>query len=135
VVNELYPEQKQILMAYQSVNQLTIHNFRSDDVIKIASTPFPRGLSQEDKTVLYLATLLKNTMVLSSDKLVRDFAGKQSIEYHGIFWIFDRLIEEGVLSKESGVLKLKKLLSINVMYRGSTTIKEVERRIQTWATK
>jgi hypothetical protein len=135
VINELYPEQKQILLAYQSGNQLTVHNLGPGDLAKIESTPFPKGLSQEDKTVLFLATLLKNAMVLSSDKLVREFAGKQSLEYHGIFWIFDKLIEEGVLTKEAGVSKLKKLLSINIMYRGATTIKEVERRIQSWSLK
>jgi hypothetical protein len=132
VLNELYMEQKQILLAYQSGNQLTVHNLGPDDVANIASAPFPRGLSQEDKTVLYLANLLENAMVLSSDKLVRDFAGKRSIEYHGIFWIFDKLIEERVITKETGVSKLKKLLKMNIMYQGTTTRHETEKRIQSW---
>lgn len=135
VVNELYPEQKQILKAYQSGGQLTIHNLDSDHIEKMKSIPFPRGLSQEDKTVIWLALLLENAIVLSSDKLVREFANKQSLNYHGIFWIFDQLVEQNILSKELGASKLKMLLKINIMYTGSTTIKEVEKRIHSWGKK
>lgn len=132
VVNELYPEQKEILIAYSSVNQLVIHNLKSEQIKEMESMTFPRGLSPEDKTVLYMATHIKEASVLSSDKLVRDYAGKLSIEYHGIFWIFDQLVKEKVLPKDIGVAKLIELLQMNAMYSSSKMRKEADKRIERW---
>lgn len=132
VVNELFPEQKQILKAYESGDLLTIHNLVEDDFAKIAKIPFPRGLSQEDKTVIYLAKGLENAIVLSSDKLVRGFATKQSLECHGLIWIFDQLVGSTIISKKMAVSMLKNLLSLNQMYNGSVMKKEIDDRIAYW---
>lgn len=63
VVNELFPEQKQLLKAYESGKLLTVHNLGERDFIIMAKIPFPKGLSQEDKTVIYLALFLDKAMV------------------------------------------------------------------------
>lgn len=47
------------------------------DFIEMAKIPFPKGLSQEDKTVIYLALFLEKAMVIRSDKLVRSFAASK----------------------------------------------------------
>ncbi|WP_431215516.1 hypothetical protein ACQ86N_12975 [Puia sp. P3] len=73
VFNELYPHQQQLLKAYQSVNKLTVHNLSMQDRQQIANSPYPKSLSFNDKTVLYLAERL-NAIVISSDKAVRNFA-------------------------------------------------------------
>lgn len=116
VVNELFPEQKQILKAYESGKLLTIHNLIEGDFAKMAKIPLPRGLSQEDKTVIYLAVGLENAIVLSSDKLVRGFASKQSLECHGLIWIFDQLVSSTIITKKTAFTMLKNLLSLNQMY-------------------
>lgn len=132
VVRELYPEQQEILKAYESGAKLVIHNLSPDEIKEMEAIPFPRGLSPEDRTVLYTATKLKDTLVLSSDKLVRDYAGALSIEYHGIFWIFDQLVTEEILSRKVGAAKIKELLSLNIMYKSAATKKEAEKRIRNW---
>lgn len=132
VVNELFPEQKQLLKAYESGKLLTIHNLEEKDFNEMAKIPFPKGLSQEDKTVIYLALFLNKALVISSDKLVRSFAANQSLECHGLIWIFDELVRQEVISKEVGASMLTNLLSLNQMYNGALIKKEVDKRIRKW---
>jgi len=97
VYNELYDEQKEILKAYQSVGKLLIYNISSEEKEQIEGIKFPRSLSENDKTVIFLADKF-NAIVISSDKAVRNFAKSKAIEYHGMLWIFDRLVEETIIS-------------------------------------
>lgn len=133
VVNELFPEHKKVLEAYQIINKLNIQKLSEEDFYKMEQIPFPRGLSHEDRSVIYLALNLENTIVLNSDKLVRKFSESMSIEYHGIIWLFDQLISQEVLSKKESVQKLDTLLTFNSMYAGTLTRKEIELRIKKWS--
>lgn len=85
---ELYPEQQQVLKAYQSVDRLIVHNLQEQDFIEIYSEEYPKSLSETDKSVLHIANKI-NASVLSSDKTLRKFAKYKGIEYHGMIWIFD----------------------------------------------
>lgn len=133
VVNELFQEQKQVLKAYRTVKKLIVHNLKEEDFEKMDYIPFPRGLTPEDRSVIYMALNLENAIILSSDKLVRKCAESHSLEYHGIFWIFDLLTSQGFLSKQEAVRKLQKLLTINTMYAGDKTRKEIEIRVRKWS--
>jgi len=135
VLNELFLDQRRVLEAYQGVDKLQVHNLRERDFLKMEKIPFPRGLSPEDRSVIYLALELNGAIILSSDKLVRNFSGKQSLEYHGIFWIFDQLVEHNVLSKPEAISTIQRLNTINNMYNGSTTRKEIDLRIRKWGRK
>ncbi|ERM81191.1 hypothetical protein P872_20355 [Rhodonellum psychrophilum GCM71 = DSM 17998] len=132
VLNELYQEQKLILEAYQSVNKLYVHNLREEDFLEMEDIPFPRGLSQEDRSVIYLAKKLGGAIVLSSDKLVREFAGSLQLPYHGVFWILDQLVELGLLSKAKSIEILDQMPKVNSLYHGELMKKEIEKRIQRW---
>lgn len=132
VVNELFPEQKQLLQAYESGMLLIIHNLGERDFIEMAKISFPKGLSQEDKTVIYLALFLGKAMVISSNKLVRSFATSQLLECHGLIWIFDELVRQAIISKEVAASMLRNLLSLNQMYNGGLIKKEVDKRIRKW---
>src|SRR5690606_23033795 len=85
VFNELNEEQQHLLSAYRSMGQLTVHTLQHTDREAMRTFGFPRSLSEMDCTVLYLAAQLE-AMVLSSDKVVRNFAKKHAIEYHGMLW-------------------------------------------------
>lgn len=132
VINEFYPEQKQILEAYESVGKLHIHNLRDDDFKEMRQIAFPRGLSQEDRSVLYLAKKLGGAIVISSDKLVRDFAAKLNLPYHGIFWILDQLVDEMLVSKSNAIGMLSIMPQVNSMYQGAFMKKEMEKRLSLW---
>ena len=132
VLMELYPGQREILKAYQVGDKLIIHNLNNDQIKEIKNIPFPKGLSPQDRSVLFVASKLKNALVLSSDGLVRSFAQKLSVEYHGIFWIFDQLVHQEIISRKLAASKLKELLRSNVMYQHSRTKKEAEKRMREW---
>lgn len=129
VINELYPDQKQILGAYESFGKLHVHNLRENDFLEMKQIAFPRGLSQEDRSVIYLAKKLGGAIVISSDKLVRDFAGKLNLSYHGIFWIWDQLVSGEIITTAKALDILQKMPKINLLYKVAAMKKEIERRI------
>lgn len=132
VFNELYTEQQHILNAFISVEKLKIHNIQEVDRIDIMTTDYPRSLSEVDKTVLFLAKKHEAT-VLSSDKAVRNYAKSQIIDYHGMLWIFDQLIEQGILSNVEASDKLKELIGCNIIYQNNAKLmKEFKKRLDIW---
>ncbi len=132
VFNELYPEQKSILQTFAIVNKLKIHNIDSKSRMEIMKTTFPLGLSEVDKTVLYLAEKY-SALVISSDKAVRNFAKKCTIECHGILWIFDQMIEHHKISKALAISKLEELIAKNKIYQNNLKLRvEFQKRMDVW---
>jgi predicted nucleic acid-binding protein len=133
VYNELYPEHQELLKAYQSIRKLIIHNITYEERILIQNEKFPRSLSEIDKSVIFLAEKY-NAMILSSDKAVRNFARDRAIEFHGMLWIFDRLIEFNLITKPDAVHKIQKLISNNIVYRNNMElVSEISKRIDKWS--
>lgn len=129
---ELYSEQQQILKAYQSVDRLIVHNLKEEDFLQIQSEPYPKSLSETDKSVLHVANKL-NACVLSSDKTVRNCAKNKDIEYHGMIWIFDKLVEANVLSKKQAAIKLEELVATNFIFQNNKPlVAEIEKRLKLW---
>ena len=132
VINELYLEQQRVLKAFESVGKLIVHSINEADRAVIYTQAFPRSLSNADKTVLFIADR-EQAMVLSSDKAVRTFSKANSIEYHGMLWIFDQLVDSGLLSSTMAIIKLKKLIASNIIYQYSQELqKEMNLRIKKW---
>ena len=132
VLFELYPEQQQVLKAYQSVNKLIVHNLKEEDLIEIYSETYPKSLSETDKSVLYIANKL-NAYVLSSDKTVRNCAKNKGIEYHGMIWIFDKLVETNTLTKKVAAQKLKHLVNTNFIFQNNIPlVTEIKNRFKLW---
>jgi len=133
VFNELYPEQKEILKAYGSVGKLTIHILKSEEKLKIQNSSFPKSLSDNDKTVVYLAEKL-NATVISSDKAVRKCAKAKVVEYHGMLWIFDRIIEYGLIDPSLAIDKINNLFDKNIIYlNNAELLMEKKKRIEMWS--
>lgn len=132
VLNELYSNQQKILKAYQSVGKLTVHNLQEKDFMEIFNEGYPKSLSETDKSVLHIANQL-NACVLSSDKTVRNYAKNKAIEYHGMIWIFDQLVESSALSPKEAAAKLRELISINFVFRNNNSLTiAIEQRLKRW---
>jgi len=132
VLYELYSEQQQVLNAYRSVNRLTVHNLQEQDFIEINIGEYPKSLSETDKSVLHIANKI-NACVLSSDKALRNCAKNKNIEYHGMIWIFDKLIETSVITKKEATNKLKQLVATNLVFRNNKQlVDEIEKRLKHW---
>ncbi len=132
VFMEVHEHQKELLKAFQTMGKFTIHNISQEERLEILKSNYPKSLSDNDKTVLYLAEKLE-AIVISSDKTVRHCAKKKTIEYHGMLWIFDRLVEEGIISSEDATLKLKKLINSNIVYQNNAElVSEMDKRLKLW---
>jgi predicted nucleic acid-binding protein len=133
VYNELNPEQQELLKAYQSIGKLIVHNITQEEKIQIQGEVFPRSLSEVDKSVIFLAAK-HNAILLSSDKTVRSYAKARSIEYHGMLWVFDTLLEAGLISRPDAIDKIQNLVLSNVFYRNNMElVAEIDRRIEKWS--
>lgn len=133
VLNELFPEQQKALQFFQSSGRLTIHSIDPTERLKILHTPFPRSLSDPDKTVIYLATKI-NAIILSSDKVVRHYGKIQSIPYHGMLWIFDQLVDSGILIPSVAIEKILVLINSNRFYQQSVELRvQMDARVKKWA--
>jgi len=129
---ELHPEQQQVLKAYQSVNRLFVHNLQEQDFIEIYSEEYPKSISETDKSVLHIANKL-NACVLSSDKALRNCAKNKDIEYHGMIWIFDKLVETAALTPKEAAVKLKQLMATNFIFQNNHhLVTEIEKRLKNW---
>ncbi|HLT79780.1 MAG TPA: hypothetical protein VKZ86_02055 [Cyclobacteriaceae bacterium] len=133
VFNELYPNQQQILQAYQQSKKLIIHILSHEEQEEILEEDFPASLSPEDCSVIYITRKL-DAIVLSSDKPVRNYAKKKAIDYHGMIWLFDQLVTQELLTKPEAITKLKKLVFGNMIYKGNADmIREMEKRVKAWS--
>ena len=111
---ELYPEQQQVLKAYQTVEKLLVHNLKEQDFIEIYSEEYPKSLSETDKSVLHIAN-------------------NKDIEYHGMIWIFDRLVEASLLTPNEAANKLKQIVATNFVFRNNQPlVAEIEKRLKIW---
>lgn len=129
---ELYSEQQQVLKAYQSVDRLFVHNLKEEDFLEIHSESYPKSLSETDKSVLHIASKL-DACVLSSDKTVRNCAKNKDIEYHGMIWIFDKLVEVNILTEKEAASKLKQLVATNFIFQNNQPlVDEIEKRLTLW---
>lgn len=132
VWHELYNSQQEILNAYQSVGKLTIHILEANEMEEITGLNYPRNLSPQDQSVIYIADKL-NAMLLSSDKAVRNFAKSMAIDHHGMFWILDQLVENALIPKGLASSKLHELLENNIMYNNNMKLwKEANKLFKQW---
>jgi predicted nucleic acid-binding protein len=132
VVNELYPHQQAAFTAFENAGKLVVHNLSAKDRVAILQHSFPRSLSTSDQTVIYLAIELQ-ALILSSDKVIRRYAKKAAIDYHGMIWIFDELVRQGLLEKPLACLKLRQLIKQNCIYQNNLEMNaELDKRIREW---
>jgi predicted nucleic acid-binding protein len=132
VINELYPYQKEILLEFEIAGKLVIHNITENDRRIIYTQTYPKSLSDNDKTVIHLAVKL-DAILLSSDKAVRRFAKSISIEYHGMLWILDQMVENDLLPNVTACEKLKKLIMTNQVYQNNIElVEQMNNRLNKW---
>lgn len=123
VINELYPSQQRVLEQFIDAKKLSVHCLTEEEMLEMNTMVLSKSLSQVDRTVLFLAQKI-DAIVISSDKLVRNSAKGKSIEYHGMLWVFDELVECGFLSRSNAAVKLKELISMNAIYQNNKVLME-----------
>ncbi len=132
VINEMYPAQKLSLDRFVIEKKLIVHIITENDKLIIRRHPYSRALSEADKSALHVSGTL-NACILSSDNLVRKTARKYGIDCHGILWIFDQLIESGILREKEPAIRLNSLSLNNKMFQSDLKLQEeIKKRIDKW---
>lgn len=128
VLNELYEEHKQFLQAFVSVGKLTLHSLSESDRKAVSAGNFPMGLSEADKSAIYVATAI-HAILLTSDKTVRRYAKHKNIDCHGMLWVFENLVDSLVLSAAEATEKLTELIRSNLMYQNNRELLDVAEKL------
>ncbi len=99
-------------LGYFKSKHIREHHLDAAELAAIATLEKEVGnkASFNDCSVLYLARKI-DAMMLSGDKALRNAGKAREIEVHGTIWIFDILIEKGLLSQKVAATKLERLIN------------------------
>ena len=86
------------------------------------------NLTLTDSTVIYYAKSLTDCRILTGDRQLRNRAEQRGIKVSGILYVFDQLVELGLLPHAEASKKLAALFRINSRLPKG----EVEARIEKW---
>lgn len=108
--SELKVGRHHLAMAY--LKGMTVHELTFEDLVgigELAQSVTGRA-KLNDCSVLYLAEKL-GVPLLSGDAALRSIAKKRGVEVRGTLWIFDTLIEHGLLTPSVAAEKLRNLIN------------------------
>ena len=133
VMLELLREgQKDAVATYEIEGSLHIATFKPDEVQEIrklqAKTNTKTKVSIADCSVWYYAKQNSYTL-LTGDRKLRNSALNEGVEVRGIIYVFDELVDSGILSENQAIEKLLLLKSINPRLPEN----EIEKRCGLWA--
>lgn len=122
-------EQREIFDKLVDENRIIVDGFTADEVLEIVEehSAVSGNLSIPDCSVCYFARK-HNVPMLTGDRRLRRYAEQQSIEVHGILFIFDEFVRHGIVSTTIAAERLEKLFSINARLPKS----EIRNRLKQW---
>lgn len=122
-------EQKEVFNQMVASGKIKVDNFTSKEVSEIVEeySAVSRNLSIPDCSVCYYARK-NNVRMLTGDRRLRKYAEQQSIEVHGILFLFDEMVANSVISPIDATTKLEELMALNSRLP-QTAIRE---RIDKW---
>jgi predicted nucleic acid-binding protein len=127
VFDELNQKQKSILNEFIISGKIKILKFNIIDIDELANYELPKGLSMQDRSILFCA-LKEKSIVLSGDIKLRRCCHNLNLEVHGILWIFDRFIEKEIITNSCAVSQMKSLMNYNKWL----PIEDCYKRIELW---
>lgn len=131
ILEELHQEQQQELQPYIDKRNLTVITFDIDELMLIGELQSEKPqLSEQDCSAIVCAMRL-NGELLSSDNSLRKFAKLKQLIVRGHLWVFDQLVEHGLVSGTEAINKLN-LLNDEINPRLGLPPKECEARVLAW---
>lgn len=123
------PTSEEFLMNLLLKGGIFIDGFTADEVIEIVEehSSVSGNLSIPDCSVCYFARK-HNEPMLTGDRRLRRYAEEQSIEVHGILFIFDELVKHDIISTSMAADRLEELFAINARLPKA----EIRERINRW---
>lgn len=122
-------DQRRIFDELVAQGGIFIDGFTADEVIEIVEehSSVSGNLSIPDCSVCYFARK-HNVPMLTGDRRLRRYAEEQSIEVHGILFIFDELVKHDIISTSMAADRLEELFAINARLPKA----EIRNRINRW---
>jgi hypothetical protein len=130
IVDQLNDQQLLHLTEFIDSWDLRVHYLSADQLQEVIKLATPRSLEFADKSVAWLSLQLAAT-VLTGDGPLRKYCQTKHLEVRGIIWLFDVVIEKGLLSPSSAAEKMESLLRFN----NRLPKDECSHRIQQWRVK
>ncbi len=108
------PEQKEVFNQMVALGKIKVDSFTSKEVSEIVEeySAVSGNLSIPDCSVCYYARK-NNVPMLTGDRRLRRYAEQQSIEVHGILFLFDEMVANSVISSIDAATKLEELMALN----------------------
>lgn len=122
-------DQRRIFDGLVARGEISVDGFTADEVIEIVEehSSVSGNLSIPDCSVCYFARK-HNVPMLTGDRRLRRYAEEQSIEVHGILFIFDELVRHDIISTSMAADRLEELFAINARLPKT----EIRNRINRW---
>ena len=122
-------DQRRIFDELVARGEISVDGFTADEVIEIVEehSSVSGNLSIPDCSVCYFARK-HNVPMLTGDRWLRRYAEEQSIEVHGILFIFDELVRHDIISTSMAADRLEELFAINARLPKA----EIRDRINRW---
>lgn len=122
-------DQRRIFDELVAQGGIFIDGFTADEVIEIVEehSSVSGNLSIPDCSVCYFARK-HNVPMLTGYRRLRRYAEEQSIEVHGILFIFDELVKHDIISTSMAADRLEELFAINARLPKA----EIRERINRW---
>ena len=131
VINEITrPNQQEAIRTLVKKGRLYVKEYMPESIMDLYQFHAECGgnLTLTDSTVIYYAQSLADCRILTGDRQLRNRAEERGIKVSGILYVFDQLVEFGLLSCHEAALKLEKLRIIN----SRLPKREIEERIEKW---
>lgn len=130
VWEELNSAQQTQLHPYIQAGRLVVVHDAADFSEILEIRRLRNQLSIPDCTALLYAKRQKS-ILLTSDKNLRTTATQHKIEVHGHLWVFDNMVNTGIVVKEKAVFKLSELTT-TVNPKLGLPKNELELRMKNW---
>ncbi len=131
VINEINdPAQSESMTALTTEGKIKVESFNIEELAEIIEehSTVPGNLSIPDCSVCYYARKHSATL-LTGDRQLRKYAEVNNVSVRGVLFIFDELVNKGVIAAEIAAQKLRELTNVNVRLPKS----EIEKRIKKWS--
>lgn len=131
VVDEIKrPAQLSVIQELISRGVLVVKDFSSANLVNLYQFNIECGgnLTLTDSTVIYYALSMTDCRILTGDRQLRNRAEERGITVSGILYVFDQLVEHGLITPPKAAEKLEALFRINPRLPK----REIEARLEKW---
>ena len=131
VVDEIKrPAQQSVIQDLIGRGVLVVKDYSSTSLVNLYQFNLECGgnLTLTDSTVIYYAQSIAECRILTGDRQLRNRAEERGITVSGILYVFDLLVEQGLVSPAEAARKLEALFRINPRLPK----REIEIRMEKW---